>query len=215
MNLRHLGLPVAEAPKKPGKPRAFKAPADLRAWLRKNHRSASDLTVLLDKKGTGQASITWPELVDQLLCFGWIDGVRKSAGSEAYTIRITPRRARSRWSAVNVRRASELIELGWMEAAGRVAFEARGEPKSDAYSYENAQSLSPEYETELRSHPDAWTYFASQAPHYRRLAAHYVMSAKREETRKRRLERVIRDSANGTRIGILGKQPDKAGRGNS
>jgi uncharacterized protein YdeI (YjbR/CyaY-like superfamily) len=191
---------VAKAPKKPGEPKAFKSPAELRAWLRRNHGSASELTVLLYKKGTGRTSITWPELVDQLLCFGWIDGVRKSAGSDAYTIRITPRRTGSNWSAVNVRRAGELNELGWMEAAGRVAFEARRDPKSDAYSYENAKRLSPEYEREFKSHRDAWSYFASQAPHYRRLAAHYVMSAKREETRRRRLEKVISDSANQSRI---------------
>jgi uncharacterized protein YdeI (YjbR/CyaY-like superfamily) len=173
----------------------------LRRWLKKNHRSARELTVLLYKKDTGRPSITWPELVDQLLCFGWIDGVRRSVSPDAYTIRVTPRRAGSRWSAVNARRAGELIELGWMETAGQIAFDARGDAPSDAYSYERAESLSPEYEREFRSHAGAWAFFVSQPPHYRRLSAHYVMSAKREETRRRRLERLIRDSGNRARIG--------------
>jgi uncharacterized protein YdeI (YjbR/CyaY-like superfamily) len=189
--------------------KAFAKPADFRKWLKSNHGAKEELIVLLYKRDSGRPSITWPELVDQLLCFGWIDGKRRSAGPAAYTIRVTPRRAGSRWSDVNVRRAGELIELGWMEPAGLAAFEARREAPSDAYSYERAQSFSPEYENEFRSHPNAWEYFASQAPYYRRRGAHYVMSAKREETRRRRLEMLIDDSERGRKIGILGK-PDKS-----
>ena len=191
--------------------KAFAKPADLRRWLRKNHRKEDELVVLLYKRGSGRPSITWPELVDQLLCFGWIDGVRKSLGPDSYTIRITPRRPVSRWSAVNVKRATELIKLGQMETAGREAFDRRRDAPSDAYSYEKAAGFSEEYEAAFRTDRGAWEYFAAQAPYYRRVAAHYVMSAKREETRRRRLETLIRDSAKGRKIGLL-ERPAKRER---
>ena len=186
------------------KPKFFASPSGLRSWLAKNHAKERELWVGLYRKGTGKPSITWPELVDQLLCFGWIDGVRKSIDEESYMIRVTPRRAGSVWSAVNLRRIGELIEAGQMTRAGRAVWEARDPAKAGRYSFERAQaSLGEAYEAEFRSNRKAWTYFASQAPSYRKAATWWVMSAKREDTRSRRLATLIRDSANGERIGPM------------
>jgi uncharacterized protein YdeI (YjbR/CyaY-like superfamily) len=177
----------------------------LRAWLRKNHASERELWVGLYRKGTGRRSITWPELVDQLLCFGWIDGVRKTIDDESWMIRVTPRKPGSTWSAVNLRRARELIEQGLMEAAGRAVHDARDEAKTERYSFERkeAVSLGDAFEAEFRSNRKAWTFFQSQPPSYRRTATWWVISAKREDTRRRRLAALIRDSSNGERIGPL------------
>ena len=186
------------------KPRFFKTPEDLRDWLRVQHASADELLVGLYKKGSGKSSITWPQLVDQLLCFGWIDGVRRSVDDESYTIRVTPRRKGSIWSAVNIRRAKELIELGWMEPAGLAAFEGRDERRAALYSFEREQaSLGDELEALFRSNPKAWAFFQSQPPSYRKTALHWVTSAKREETKLRRLTTLMTDSEKGQRIGLL------------
>jgi uncharacterized protein YdeI (YjbR/CyaY-like superfamily) len=184
----------------------FATPADFRAWLEANHESSAELLVGYYKKGSGKPSITWPESVDQALCFGWIDGVRRSLGDDAYTIRFTPRRPRSVWSAVNVKRAAELIELGQMTPAGMAAFEARTERRSGIYSYEQARdaaALDAGQEREFRANPAAWEWFQAQAPSYRRGAIWWVVSAKREETRRRRLAALIEDSAAGRTIGPL------------
>jgi uncharacterized protein YdeI (YjbR/CyaY-like superfamily) len=186
-------------------PTFFATPAQLRAWLEEHHESATELLVGFYKKGSGRPSITWPESVDQALCFGWIDGVRRSLGDEAYTIRFTPRKARSNWSAVNVRRIQELIDEGLVHPAGAAAFERRSDDRTAIYSYEQRKTaaLPPEYERQLRADPAAAEFFDAQPPWYRRTAAHWVISAKREATRERRLAQLIEDSASGRRIGPL------------
>jgi len=174
------------------KPKFFKTPADFRLWLERHHESKDELIVGFYKRGSGKPSITWPESVDEALCFGWIDGVRRSAGPDAYTIRFTPRRPRSIWSAVNIRRATELLAAGRMSAKGRAAFEARSEERSRVYSYEQtSHDFNPEYEQRLRANKKAWSFFERQAPWYRRTSTRWVMSAKKEETRERRLAQLI------------------------
>jgi uncharacterized protein YdeI (YjbR/CyaY-like superfamily) len=186
-------------------PTFFATPAEFRAWLEGHHESEAELLVGFYKKASGKPSITWPESVDQALCFGWIDGVRRSLGDEAYTIRFTPRKARSNWSAVNVARMSELAAEGLVQPAGLAAFERRSDDRTAIYAYEqrrNAQ-LPPEYEQRLRADAAAAEFFDSQPPWYRRTATHWVISAKRETTRERRLAQLIEDSASGRRIGPL------------
>lgn len=189
----------------PTAPLFFSTPGDLRAWLIANHATSAELWVGLHKKATGRPSITWPELVDQLLCFGWIDGVRKSLGAESYVIRTTPRRPGSTWSAVNLRRGAALIDEELMEPAGLAAWEARDESKAARYSFERQRvTLGEVYEAEFRRDAAAWSFFESQPPGYRKTATWWVVSAKREETRQRRLRTLIEDSAAGRRIGVLG-----------
>jgi uncharacterized protein YdeI (YjbR/CyaY-like superfamily) len=185
-------------------PLFFPTPAEWRAWLDANHENASEVLVGFYKKGSGHPSITWPESVDQALCFGWIDGVRRSLGEEAYTIRFTPRKATSNWSAVNVKRFGELHEHGLVASAGHAAFGRRREDRTAIYSYEQDEAqLSDEYERRLRANPAAWEYFSSRPPWYRRTAIHWVVRAKREATRERRLNQLIGDSAAGRTIGPL------------
>jgi uncharacterized protein YdeI (YjbR/CyaY-like superfamily) len=189
----------------PGEPAFFATPADLRAWLQAHHTSATELLVGFYKKGSGRPSITWPESVDEALCVGWIDGIRRSLGEEAYTIRFTPRRPRSVWSAVNIRRAGELIQEGRMQPEGVQAFEARSEDRSRVYSYERRHQarLSPEMEAEFRRSPEAWGFFQAQPQGYRNTATHWVISARQEATRSRRLATLIQDSAAGRRLASL------------
>jgi uncharacterized protein YdeI (YjbR/CyaY-like superfamily) len=186
------------------KPRFFKTPAEFRAWLEKNHARVSELLVGFYKKGSGKPSITWPEAVDQALCFGWIDSVRKGIDETSYMNRFTPRKPRSTWSEVNVKRATELIELGLMAPAGRKAFEAREERRTGIYSYEQRpQELPTKYERKLRANGRAWETWRAQPPSYRKAATWWVISAKREETRERRLDSLIETSARGERIPAL------------
>ncbi len=177
----------------------FASADEWRAWLERNHGSASEVLVGYWKKGTGRPSMTWPESVDEALCFGWIDGVRRGIDDERYSIRFTPRKARSTWSQVNVRRARELIDAGLMQPAGLAAFEARDEKRSGIYSYEQrkAAKLPRAMEQEFRANEKAWSFFGSRPPGYRRTAIWWVISAKREDTRKRRLATLIADSAAG------------------
>ena len=185
------------------KPRFFKTPANFRGWLEKNHDKAKELLVGFYKKDSGRPSITWPESVDQALCFGWIDGVRKRIDDESYSIRFTPRRRGSIWSAVNIKRAKELEELGQMTPAGSHAFAQRDEKKSAIYAYENRpRELAPEYEKRFRANKKAWAFFSEQAPSYRRVITYWVMEAKKEETRERRLAALIDYSAQGRRVGL-------------
>jgi uncharacterized protein YdeI (YjbR/CyaY-like superfamily) len=183
----------------------FPTPADFRAWLEQNHDTARELFVGFYRKATGKPTMTWSEAVDQALCFGWIDGVRHSLDAESYTNRFTPRRPGSNWSAVNIRKVEELTKAGLMEPAGLAAFARRLEGKSSVYSYEQRYEarLTPEQEQEFRAHPAAWEFFQSQPPSYRQTAIWWVVSAKREETRARRLAALIDDSANGWRVGVL------------
>jgi uncharacterized protein YdeI (YjbR/CyaY-like superfamily) len=185
-------------------PTFFAKPADLRRWFEKNHENAEELWVGFHKKATARPSITWPESVDEALCFGWIDGIRKSVDADAYMTRFTPRRARSLWSAKNIARMQELIELGRVKPMGLAAFAKRDEARSRAYSFEQSDvTLGAELEARLRANRKAWTFFQAQPPFYRRAATWWVISAKREDTRLRRLETLIRDSAAGQRIGPM------------
>ena len=191
------------------KPTFFAAPGELREWLERNHATATELLVGFYKRGSGRPSITWQELVDEELCFGWIDGVRQGIDEVSYSNRITPRKSRSTWSAVNIARAQELIRLGRMHPAGMAAFERRTEQRSAIYSYEQRKSarLDPGAERSFRADKKAWTFFQAQAPGYRRAATWWVISAKREETRKKRLATLIADSALGRAIGPLRRRP--------
>jgi uncharacterized protein YdeI (YjbR/CyaY-like superfamily) len=185
-----------------GEPSFFTEPADFRAWLKENHESESELLVGFHKKATGRPSITWPEAVDEALCFGWIDGIRRSLGDESYTIRFTPRKPRSTWSAVNIERANELVAEGRMRPAGLAAFEARSDDRSAIYAYEqrHAAKLAPDEEREFHANERAWAFFEAQPPSYRKTALWWVVSAKRKETRTRRLRTLVEDSANGRRL---------------
>jgi len=185
----------------------FATPDEWRAWLGRHHASAEELWVGFYKRGTGRPSITWPESVDQALCYGWIDGVRRSLGQESYAIRFTPRRAGGTWSRINLKRVGELEALGLMHQAGRTAHAARTAAKSGIYSYERRDQarLAPEQERAFKRNRKAWSYFQSQAPWYRRTATHWVVSAKREETRAKRLATLIADSAAGRRIAQLAR----------
>lgn len=192
-------------------PTFFATPAKFRAWLEKHHDTHQELVVGLYKKGSGKPSITWPEAVDQALCFGWIDSVRRSLDDERYTNRFTPRKPRSNWSAVNIERAKELIDLGLMHPAGQKAFDARTDVRSAIYSYEqrHAAKLDEAYERRFRRNKKAWEYFQAKAPSYRTSAVYWVMSAKKEETRERRLAALIEDSAHGRTVPPLTPPPKK------
>jgi uncharacterized protein YdeI (YjbR/CyaY-like superfamily) len=190
------------------KPVYFKTPSELRRWLARNHAKAGELWVGFHRRATGRPSVTWPQVVDECLCFGWIDGLRRGVDDERYVIRLTPRKPRSRWSDVNVRRAHALIAAGRMKPAGRRAFDARDAEDDRAYSYERQNAaLSPPYARRLKASPAAWRFYQAQAPWYRRSAAWWVMSAKREDTRERRLATLIADSARGMRVGPLRQRP--------
>ena len=178
----------------------FPTPADFRRWLQKNHRTATELWVGFYKKASGRPSITWSEAVDEALCFGWIDGVRKSVDAESYTNRFTPRRKNSTWSAVNTRRVAALIRQKRMRAAGLKAFEARDPSQTDRFDRDTA-AFDPRLAARFRANRAAWRFFQAQPPGYQRLAVRFVMTARQEATRARRLERLIADSAAGRRIG--------------
>ncbi|HWK89064.1 MAG TPA: YdeI/OmpD-associated family protein [Longimicrobium sp.] len=189
----------------------FATPAEWRAWLEAQHDRESELLVGFHKVGSGRPSITWPQSVDQALCFGWIDGVRRSLGPDAYTIRFTPRKARSTWSAVNIKRFGELREMGLVHPAGLAAFERRTDDNSRIYAYEQRATAAFDAEQEARFRADqaAWSFFQAQPPGYRRTATFYVISAKQPATRLKRLDRLIADSAAGRRIGLLDPRPPK------
>ena len=190
-------------------PTFFATPAGLRAWLEEHHQSERELLVGFYKKGSGRPSITWPESVDEALCFGWIDGVRRSLGDEAYTIRFTPRQSRSTWSVVNIRRAGELIAEGRMRPAGLAAFEARTGERSGVYSFEQKDEIAFDEAQARRFRADAkaWEFFQAQPPWYRKTATWWVISAKKEETRAKRLATLIEDSAAGRPIRGLDRKP--------
>lgn len=187
------------------KPIFFATPGKFRAWLVKHHDAKRELLVGFYKKGSGKPSITWPESVDEALCFGWIDGVRRSVDGERYTIRFSPRTSRSTWSAVNIKRAKELIDLGRMTPAGLAAFEARADERSAVYAYEQRHSaqLDKEFERRFRANRKAWEHFQSRPPSYRRTAIYWVTSAKKPETRERRLEQLIERSAHSETVNAL------------
>ena len=191
------------------KPVFFATAGELREWLERNHATATELFVGFYKRGSGKPSITWQELVDEELCFGWIDGVRLGIDEVSYANRITPRTPRSTWSAINIARVKDLTRLGRMHPAGLKAFERCTKEPSAIYSYEQRTSarLDPAAERSFRANKKAWTYFKAQPPGYRQGATWWVVSAKREETRKKRLATLIADSALGRAIGPLRRRP--------
>jgi uncharacterized protein YdeI (YjbR/CyaY-like superfamily) len=192
------------------KPAFFASPDAFRAWLEKHHDHAQELWVGFHKKSSGKPSITWPQSVDAALCFGWIDGIRRSVNAESYTIRFTPRKPDSTWSAINIKRVGELRKMGVMQPAGLKAFERRQDDKSAIYSYEQRRTakLSEAYEKQFRATKKAWIFFQAQPPWYRRTASWWVISAKKEETRLKRLATLIEDSEKGQAIAPL-KRPGK------
>ncbi len=179
----------------------FPSADDFRNWLAGHHTGESELWVGFHKAGTGVDSITWPESVDEALCFGWIDGLRKRIDDATYQIRFSPRRAGSVWSAVNIAAAERLIAAGRMTPAGMKAFEARKENKSGIYSYEQRRAeLEEPYNTLLQQNEAAWAFFQSQPPSYRKGVSWFILSAKQEATRLKRLEKLIEYSAKGERL---------------
>ncbi|OLC49600.1 MAG: bacteriocin-protection protein [Acidobacteria bacterium 13_1_40CM_65_14] len=187
------------------KPLFFASPAEWRRWLVAHHARKDELWVGFHKRSTGKPSLTWPESVDEALCFGWIDGLRKSVDAERYMIRFTPRRTGSIWSAVNVRRVAELTKRRRMRAAGVRAFKARSAAKTAIYSFEQRKTarLPPAYMKQFKANAAAWRFFTAQAPWYQRTTTWWVISAKQEPTRLKRLARLIDDSANGRRIDLM------------
>lgn len=182
----------------------FKTQSDFRKWLEKNHNKKEELWVGFYKKSTGLKSITWPESVDEAICFGWIDGIRKSIDAKSYKIRFTPRKTSSYWSKKNLNRANELIKLGLIHSSGLKLLKDYDVDKTEKYSYEREKmELSYEYENEFRKNKTAWKYFQNQTPYYKKTSVIWVMSAKRLETQKRRLSTLINDSENFKKIGIL------------
>lgn len=183
------------------KPLFFSDQQKFRAWLKKNHHKETELLVGFYKVTSGKASMTWPQSVDEALCYGWIDGIRKSIDDMAYTIRFTPRKKNSIWSAVNIKKIEELTQKGLMQAAGLAAFQHRKDTKSAIYSYERPpMHLDKQFERQFKANKAAWTFFQSKAPSYQKAAVAWVMNAKQESTRKRRLMTLITDSEQGKNI---------------
>lgn len=182
-------------------PKFFKIPSAFRKWLEAHHADSKELWVGFYKKNSGKQSIDWPESVDEALCFGWIDGIRKSIDAETYMIRFTPRKPSSVWSAVNIANATKLINQERIQPAGLKAFEARKENRSGIYSYEqrSAELVEP-YQARFKRNKAAWKFFQSQPAWYRKVANWWVVSAKREETRLKRLDQLIEESAQGRTI---------------
>ena len=189
------------------KPKFFATREKFREWLEKNHARADELLVGFHKKGSGKKSITYAEALDEALCFGWIDGVKRGLNETSYTQRFTPRRARSIWSLVNVKHVERLTKEGRMHAAGLATYEQRDPRRTGIYSFENApRELSEEYENQLRKVKGAWEYWQTYPPYLKKTVSYWVMSAKKEETRSARLRRLIESCARGERIGVLPKK---------
>lgn len=174
-----------------------------RAWMEEHHETAEVVWVGYHKRSTGEPSMTWTQSVEVALCFGWIDGIRKSVDERRYTIRFTPRKPTSKWSHKNVESVKRLLAEGRMQPAGMRAYEAREAVGVYSYEQRHEAELPADYERRFRSHAEGWAFFESQPPGYRKTAIHWVVSAKREATRERRLATLIEDSAAGQRIGPL------------
>ena len=179
----------------------FKSAAEFRAWLEQHHATERELFVGFYKKASGRAGLTYAEAVDEALCFGWIDGVKRRVDQFSYQHRLTPRTAKSIWSRINIQHAERLIKTGRMTPAGRKASAARDPKWSEVYSFENApRQLPPAGERRFRADRTAWDFFQRQPPGYRRVATFWVVSAKKTETQTRRLEQLIADSRSGRRL---------------
>jgi uncharacterized protein YdeI (YjbR/CyaY-like superfamily) len=182
-------------------PTFFKTPSAFRKWLAANHDKSKELWVGFYKKDSGKPSITWPESVDEALCFGWIDGIRKTINGESYKIRFTPRKSSSVWSAVNIRNFERLTKDKRMQPAGIKAFAARKENRSGIYSYEQrSPELVEPYAGKLKRNKAAWKFYQAQPPYYRKTLNWWIVSAKQEETRLKRLAKLIEESAKGKRL---------------
>lgn len=184
------------------KTRFFETPAEFRAWLAENHATAAEVGVVLHRKASGKPTMTWSDAVDVALCFGWIDSIARRIDETSRVQRFTPRKPKSNWSAVNIKKVAELTKRGLMTPAGLAAFARREEARSEVYSYENRHqaALDPEREAIFRGDAGAWAFFVKQPPSYRQTAIYRVMNAKRDETRSKRLSRLIEVSANGRRL---------------
>jgi len=178
----------------------FATPAAFRSWLEKNSATKTELWVGYHRRRTGTPSITWPESVDEALCFGWIDGIRKTVDEDRYMIRFTPRKPKSNWSTVNIKRVAELTKLGLMKEAGLKVFNEREAKREYSYEQTRATELAPEYAKEFRTNRKAWTFFEAQAPSYQRTLKFWVMNARKEETQRARLKKLIDTSAAGKRV---------------
>jgi uncharacterized protein YdeI (YjbR/CyaY-like superfamily) len=186
------------------KPIFFATAEEWRDWLERNHADSSEVWVGMYKKASGRPTMNWSDAVDQALCFGWIDGIRRSVDDISYANRFTPRRPGSNWSAINIEKVRKLKKQGLMRPAGLAAFEKRLDDRSEVYSYERANAtLGSAFEKKFRANKKAWRFWQSQPPGYRRTATWWVISAKREETRERRLSTLIEDSAQERRIGLV------------
>ena len=182
-------------------PTFFATPEKFRAWLENHHHTETELLVGFYKVKSKKPSMSWSESVDQALCFGWIDGVRKSIDDESYTIRFTPRKKTSIWSAVNIKKIEELTKAGLMTPEGQKDFDLRSEERSRIYSHEKEPAvLDPEFEKQFKTNKTAWDYFIQQAPSYKKVMIHWIMSAKQEKTRISRLEKTINVSAEQKRM---------------
>jgi uncharacterized protein YdeI (YjbR/CyaY-like superfamily) len=185
----------------PTKPTFFPTPAAFRAWLKKHHKTADELWVGYYRKDCGKPTITWQESVDEALCFGWIDGIRKKISDIAFTNRFTPRRPGSNWSAINIAKVGELTKQKRMQAAGLAAFANRTDAKSGIYSYErDSKGFAQPLERKFKANRKAWAFFEVQAPYYRKIMTGWVNGAKQEETRLRRLDKLIKACESGTRF---------------
>lgn len=183
------------------KPAFFSTPEKFREWLEKHHQKETELLVGFYKVNSKKPSMSWSESVDQALCFGWIDGVRKSIDEESYSIRFTPRKKSSIWSAINIKKIEELSKAGLMKEAGLKAFELRSEEKSRIYSHEKEPAvLDPEFEKQFKANKPAWDFFNKQAPSYKKVMIHWIMTAKQEKTRISRLEKAMNISAEQKRM---------------
>jgi uncharacterized protein YdeI (YjbR/CyaY-like superfamily) len=188
--------------------RTFKRAPAFRAWLRANGAKESDLLVRIRKAGSETEGITYAEALDEALCYGWIDGVRRRIDDDGFSIRFSPRKPTSIWSRINVAHVARLKAAGRMRKPGLAAFEARQERRTGVYSFERPpQVLPPAYQRRLRANTKAWDWFQKQAPWYRRVSTHWVVSAKKEETRERRLAQLIARSAAHSPIGLLQRKP--------
>lgn len=200
-------------PRQAVKPRTFTSPDAFRAWLETHHRTAHELLVRCFKTHAKEKGLTYPQALDEAPCFGWIDGVRRRVDDQSFSVRFTPRRPKSTWSAVNIQRATELEAGGRMRQAGRMAFAAREAKNSRSYSYETKPGeLDAAAAQKLRADEGAWRFFRAQAPWYRRTSIFWVMEAKREETRARRLATLIAHSARGEPIPLLARAPVRSSK---
>jgi len=196
----------------PVAPTYFARPAAFRRWLERHHASSRELIVGFHRRASGTPSITYPDALDEALCFGWIDGVRRSVDADRYTIRFTPRKPDSYWSRVNTRKAEALLAEGRMHASGRAVFDSRDAARTAKYSFEREEAaLTPAQRRAFKANAEAWRFFQGQAPWYQRVTAFWVTSAKREETRQRRLTQLIACSAAGRRLPQLAR-PAPRGR---